>query len=163
MHVQNLGKRKAYSISDGGEITHTPESTADDSLSSSALAAVKSMKSSMSLTSREASALCVKKAVVEMLSLLDVVTMLRQNDILKAQRCSRSLTKYPVGMLEKHTTKQAAVMKANCFTNCAALLGQARAESARCVEERRLYASSCERLQQRWHLSLRKLLSRLAM
>ena len=157
MHVQSLGKRKAYSISDGGDITTTtPDSAAAESFSSSALAAVKSMKASKSLTSREISALNVKKAVVEMLSLLDVVTMLRQNDILTAQRCSRPLIKYPVGMLEKNTTKQAATMKANCFVNCATLLDQAKIESARCVEERRLYATSCKQLQQQWQLSLRK-------
>lgn len=158
IHAQALGKRKAHSISDVGAVTESalPGDGATSSIAAAALVAVRTIRSSASKTSRECAAINVKKAVIEMHSLLDVALMLRNKDVLSTQRCARPLRSLPVGMLDKYSREHAVALKARSFLQGGSILSQASAEASRSAEERRQYAAGCSRLRDRWELSVLK-------
>lgn len=157
IHVQALGKRKAHAISDTGVVCTDPLGRENgEEVTTSALTAVRSTRSSSSMSSREKSAIAVKKAVIEMHNLLDVVFMLRNGDILSTQRCSRPLATPAVGMLEKCTTDQAVAFKSRAFQQGVALLERAEMESSRAIDERRAYTLGCKHLKQHWNMKLQK-------
>jgi hypothetical protein len=156
LHVQSLGKRKVYAISDAGDVSIEPPEGGGDEVAANALLAVRSMRSNPSLPGREAAAVSVKKAVIEMHTLLDVVSMLKNKDILTTQWCLRPLSSLPVGMTEKCSDQQAVALKAHSFSRGASLLTRAIAESSSSIGERRAYAVGCEQLRRRWQLSLQK-------
>lgn len=151
---QAIKKRKAFCLDEAG---HERDKRSEDDFDPAAVvAAIKSTKMSMELSSRELAVLNVKKSVIEMHSLLGVISMLRDRKMLTGQACSRALNDVPVGMLSKPSPSQATSLKSECFKKASSFLALSISESMQCIEHRRLYAAGVGSMKRRWQLSIRK-------
>ena len=153
LHVQRLGKRRAYEISESGENTERGVGSVSE-VPSEALHAVKSIRTCSSASGRAFAAVNAKRAVTEMHCFMDVISMLRSRDALSLQRCSRPLSNLPVGTLAPCSLEASSTLKYQSFSGAEKILDRALSDARKSIKERRSYATGCVALCHHWSLLL---------